>query len=121
MASSGSDDFGIPIPPGDPDAIRGQADALERAAKALHELSSRLGDPDRALVMPDEEWLALFTRVAVAERELAGLAGTGDVFGDAQVARAFEAMLLRMTGELATARHAVEELWSRAKRERPTA
>ena len=110
----------IEFPSGDPEAIRSQAAAMERAGEAMRKMASALDDPDRALVMSDGQWLALSVEVEVAQRELAESVGTGeDVYGHGPLGGAVEGLLERMAAELGAQRRRIEALWARARRERP--
>jgi len=110
----------IEFPSGDPEAIRSQAAAMERAGEAMREMASALDDPDRALVMSDGQWLALSVEVEVAQRELAESVGTGeDVYGRGPLGGAVEGLLERMAAELGAQGRRIEALWARARRERP--
>jgi len=114
-------DPGISFPAGDPEAIRSQAAAMERAAEATRKMASALKDPDRALVMSDAQWLALAAELDVARGELTeSSAGTGvDVFGPGPLGGAVKGLLEQMAAELADQRRRLEELWARARQERP--
>jgi len=115
------DEAEIPFPAGDPEAIRARAAAMERAAEASRKMASALKDPDQALVMSDAEWLALAAELEVAQRELTeSSVGTGvDVFGPGPLAGAVKGLLEQMAAELADQRRRLEELWARARQERP--
>lgn len=111
---------GIQFPFGDPEAIRAQAAAMERAGDAMSEVMSALKDPGRALVMSDGEWLALSAKVEVAQREWAESMGGGErVYGPGPLAGAVEQLSERMVAQHDAQRRQIEELWALARRERP--
>jgi len=117
MAEDRPEPAGIP---GDPEAIRSHADALERASKAQTKVVSVLADRDRALLMGDGEWLALATELEAAERELAQSVGGGEgVWGRGPLAGELDKFTERMVAGLADQRRGLEELWALARRERP--
>jgi len=109
----------IEMPPGDPEGIRSQAGALERVGEAMGELASVLGDPDRALLMSDGQWLSLLAELDRAQRELGELAGSGERVYGHELGRAMDELFERQLAALAAQRLHVEELWATARRERP--
>jgi len=119
MAKDDRPEQRIEMPPGDPEAIRLQAGAMNRVGEAIGELASVLADPGRALLMGDGQWLSLLAEIDRAGREIAELAGSGERVYGHELGRAMDKLFERKLAALAAQRRRIEELWAMARRERP--